>query len=147
MEASSSPPWNNSFGYDATDTMLDSLLDASDCTHYLFTNGDNFYNNDWLQKISGPVQAGKLMVAWDFITHHNRPGHNMISVKFVRKFVDLGAVLVDRQAIERAGARFVPWGPFTDDFFARDWFFFESIYGLVGEGGVAYVHQALFVHQ
>jgi GT2 family glycosyltransferase len=146
MEASSSPSWAHAYGYDATDTMLDRLLDASDCTHFLFTNGDNFYNNEWLTRIAGAVKAGKLMVAWDFTTHHKR-GHNMITVKFQRKFVDLGAVLVDRWGIERTGARFVPRGPFTDDFFARDWWFFEKIYDLAGEEGIAYEHQVLFMHQ
>jgi hypothetical protein len=147
MEASSSPSLDHAYGYDATDTMLDNLLDASDCTHFLFTNGDNFYNSEWLTQIAGPLKAGKHLIAWDFTTHHERDGTNVIHVKFVRSFVDLGAVLVRRRAIEQAGARFVPLGPFTGDFFARDWWFFKGIYDAVGESGVAYVHQVLFMHQ
>lgn len=142
----SSIPWSHAYGYDVTDIILDELLETSDCTHFLFTNGDNYYNKYWLTHIAGAIKDGMQMIAWDFTTHHLRES-NMVSVKFQRTFVDLGSVLVDRRAIERTGARFVPHGLHTTDFFARDWFFFKHILDVIGKKNVAIVHQVLFMHQ
>jgi hypothetical protein len=142
MEASSIPPWPHAYGYDVADTMLDHLLDTSDCTHFLVTNGHSVYTRNWLDNISESIIAGKQMIAWDFtVYYHDHRNSSVISTRFERDFVDSGAVLVHRRSIERAGVHFFQSGPFTDDFLARGWWFLKGIYDLVGEESVAIVHQ------
>eukprot|EP00578_Thalassiosira_sp_NH16_P025891 CAMPEP_0181089152 /NCGR_PEP_ID=MMETSP1071-20121207/7153_1 /TAXON_ID=35127 /ORGANISM="Thalassiosira sp., Strain NH16" /LENGTH=668 /DNA_ID=CAMNT_0023171087 /DNA_START=115 /DNA_END=2121 /DNA_ORIENTATION=+ len=170
------PPVKNVFGYDVTDRVLDMLLltenhpkyhEDPKCTHFMFTNGDNFYPQNLLESILPAMKIGKQLIAWDFITHHKRKS-NVISVEIKRRFVDLGAVLVTREAIlnteegvsiisetesdaqvmgRMMHKRFLPNGIQTSDIFARDYFFFKEIYDQVGKENVEIIHQVLFVHQ
>lgn len=142
------PPIQKTFGYDVTDRVLDVLMDEKDCTHFLFTNGDNFYVRSLVDWIKPAMLEGKQLIAWDFLSHHPRK-YNLIQVQFIRGHVDLGSVLVDRRAIERnrPHLRFLPEGAGTQSLFARDYFFFQEIYNQVGEESVALIHQVLFVHQ
>lgn len=143
------PPRKGAYGYDVTDHVLELLLDEKqNCTHFLFTNGDNFYVRSFLDWIGPSVVDGKQLIAWDFLTHHKRK-FNVIKVQFIRKQVDLGSVLVDRRAIQMKSPhmKFLPHGDDTRHLFARDYFFFREIYDYVGESNVSIIHQVLFAHQ
>lgn len=145
----SRPPIRGVYGYDTTDLVLHSLLAReSICTHFLFTNGDNFYSRSFIYKIQPLISEGKQLIAWDYITHHPRD-YNVIKVQIIRGHVDLGSVLVNRQAIElnSTEVKFLPQGRNTGDLFARDFFFFKQIYDKVGEENVGLIHQVLFAHQ
>jgi GT2 family glycosyltransferase len=134
MEASPNPLWAHAQGYEYTDAVLDTLLDASDCTHFLFTSDESAYSSDWLRAIAGEIEAGKQIIAscWSF-------KQTAVDAFDARNFVGLGAVLVDRRAIERGSTRFVSHGIFTGDMFTREWRFFKSIHSLVGGGGLGVV--------
>lgn len=142
------PPNKATYGYDVTDRVLDVLLGKRICTHFLFTNGDNFYVRSLVEWIKPAVLEGKQLIAWDFLSHHKR-NYNVIKVQFIRSYVDLGSVLVARRAIvmKRPHVRFLPDGSETGDLFARDYFFFKEIYDQVGEQNVSIIHQVLFAHQ
>ena len=123
------------------------------CTHLMFTNGDNYYTNDFLDYVVPAMKTGKQMIAWDFKTHHPRK-YNVIHAEIKRGFIDLGAVLVTREAIilnkEEGDSRmmhhkFLRNGTKTSQMFARDYFFFQEIYDQVGKENVEIIHQMLFL--
>lgn len=139
-------PVERAYGYDVTDVILGDLLAADYCTHFMVTNGDNFYSSSWLGTILPYINDNKELIAWDFLSHHPRD-YNVISVKFERKFVDLGSVLFARRAVDRTGARFLPSGILTDDMFARDWWFFKTLKEGAPNSSVSTIHQVLYAHQ
>ncbi|KAL7543262.1 hypothetical protein ACHAXR_012764 [Thalassiosira sp. AJA248-18] len=142
------PPSKKAYGYDVTDLVLEHLLVSEcNCTHFLFTNGDNFYSRSLVEWIQPSISDGKQLIAWDFLSHHKRK-YNVIQVQFIRQHVDLGSVLVDRRAIEvNPHVKFLPQGGRTVDLFARDFFFFKEIYDRVGPQNISVIHQVLFAHQ
>ena len=138
------------YGYGKTEWALQVLLasKAHNCTHFLFTNGDNYYIPSMLQTVAPDLLAGYGIVAFDFITHHPRsniPSSNLISVQLRRGEIDLGSAIVKREAIIAANASFLPRGNRTDGMFTRDFFFLQHI-NLHG-ADVKLVRTVLFSHQ
>ena len=89
------PP--NASTLDVTNRVMEDLLatsSTSKCTHFLFTNGDYFYSSSLVDWIVPALKEGKRLIILDFLT----------------EFVNLGAVLVERRAIEGTEARFLPEG-------------------------------------
>ena len=69
-------PRKATYGYDVTDRALEhALMGKTNCTHFLFTNGDNFYVRSLVEWIKPAILEGKQLIAWDFLTHHKRD-HN-----------------------------------------------------------------------
>lgn len=60
------------YGYDATDWALEILLESGGCTHVMVTNGDNYYVPSLMGALTKELNAGKELVAFDFLTHHPR---------------------------------------------------------------------------
>ena len=152
-------PVKNVYGYDVTDQALHMLLlkeEDPKCTHYMFTNGDNYYPTYFLESVIPYIKKGKQLIAWDFTTHHPRKITNYIKAEIKRGKIDLGAALVTREAILNKEKddntihqhkRFLPNGSRTPDMFARDYFFFKEIYDQVGKENVEIIHNRhLFVH-
>ena len=151
-------PVKNVYGYDLTDQALDMLLlkeEDPKCTHFMFTNGDNYYPTYFLESVIPYIRKGKQLIAWDFTTHHPRKITNYIKAEIKRGKIDLGAALVTREAIlnkEEGDStihhkRFLPNGSRTTGMFARDYFFFKEIYDQVGKENVEIIHNRhLFVH-
>ena len=142
-----------SYGYDLTDWVLESLLDSGGCDYFMFTNGDNYYMPALGEVLDREMKEGRDIVAWDFVTHHERDGSNVIGVKLARRFVDLGSFVVSAAAVRGSGARFMEQGAATNDVFARDWYFIEKIRDWLKEKGreeggrIGLVHKVLFSHQ
>lgn len=132
----------NLYGYDATDLALElSLHSGGSCDYYLFTNGDNLYANALFQTPATLMRQSIDMIAFDFVSHHH---HNKLnSVEFFNSYVDLGAVLVSRRAIQEANATFV--GNRTSCF-ACDWYFFASLLNRT-DVTTRIVREVLFLHQ
>jgi hypothetical protein len=89
-------PDKGTFGYDATNYVLDYLRARQSqyqCSHYMFTNGDNYYLPALWVELQTLLPKNDL-IAWDFLTHHPRREHNLISVKWELGYVDLGTFIV-----------------------------------------------------
>jgi hypothetical protein len=144
-------PDPGSYGYDATDWAVETLLDAGGCSHFLITNGDNYYLPQFMEIISEKINAGYQFVAYDFLTHHQRDKTNVIEVDIKRKFIDLGSFVLSADVLRKSGASFMPEGPATSDVFARDWHFVKDVTKYLkarGEGNkISLVHQVLYSHQ
>ena len=105
--------------------------------------------------MNNEMEMGRDIIAWDFVTHHDRVGTNVIGVKLERGFVDLGSFVVSAKSVKQSGARFMEQGAATKDVFARDWFFIQKIRDWVREEGgekglrkrIVLVHTVLFSHQ
>lgn len=165
------PPDKSMYGYDVTDKILETLLvknegnrslildsattkgavagpmaksTNSTCTHFMFTNGDNFYNNQLVDSVIPSLQDGKRFIAWDFISHYKI---KIFEVELKVQQIDLGAMLVDRRAIEYSGARFLPQKEKTTRLRLRDGYFAMTVCNDMKENDYELIHKVLFVHQ
>jgi len=141
------------YGYDATDWALDTLLASGSCTHFLFTNGDNYYLPSLVEEVAKEIEKEKLFIAWDFLTHHPRKDSNVITVRLQRQFIDLGSFVVSASVLVTSDfvAKFMPFGDGTGgDFFARDWHFVKSVTDYIErthEDKISLIHRVLFSHE
>jgi hypothetical protein len=174
------------YGYEETDALLAYLLrrrkdeGALRCDWLLFTNGDNMFNSAWLDAVAaialkepkrGPG-LGKLLspvqiIAWNFVTHHKRATKRGLQPQQVinvdlnkRGFVDLSSFMFRSSLAATTRATFLPGAPYTQDLFARDFFFSQLLIGGMrkkqnvsgltlnsAESGIAYIPQCLLFHQ
>ena len=66
---------NAFYGYDSTDYLLTYMLLRPQCLNgwIMFTNGDNMYNSMWFDSVASHIVHDSVdLVAWDFVTHHER---------------------------------------------------------------------------
>jgi hypothetical protein len=98
--------------------------------------------------------SGKLIIAWDFITHHvRRDGKQALKVSLDKRgYLDLGAAVVRTDLIKQTGAMFLPPNVTNKEwrYFERDMLFFQTLRkGLTTsqrKQGVELVHQILMAH-
>jgi hypothetical protein len=179
------------YGYEETDALLAYLLqrrkderpeNTLHCDWLVFTNGDNMFNSAWFDSVAAfalkqPKKdagfGGKLplpvqIIAWNFVTHHKRSTkrglqpHQVISVDLNKRgFVDLSSFMFRASLAAAARATFLPGAPYTQDIFARDYFFAQQlidgmrkVQNLDGfasfegrDSGIAYIQQCLLFHQ
>ena len=143
-------PLDDAYGYDATDWATGVMLSAAGLTHFMWTNGDNYYVSTLFETVVPLLRSGAELVAWDFFSHHPRRDGQRITVKIQRRFIDLGSFIASERAVAESGAAFMPLGPYTPDTFARDFFFVDELHRHVlattGAAGVELVHEVLFHH-
>ena len=89
---------------------MDHLLSDTEhkyqCTHFMFTNGDNFYVPDLWRLLAENLPKHEL-VAWNFLSHYR---NEVKKVRLQRYQIDLGAFVVLGKVIERTEARFLKQG-------------------------------------
>jgi len=122
---------NAFYGYDMTDSMLQTMISNPKCEWLMFTNGDNVYNRAWMNSIVDRIvnsissdsekACSNLsnvtdIIGWDFVTHHPRKvkGNNgnmiqrtqqVISIQMKRKYVDLGSVIIRKTLFQQQYTR------------------------------------------
>jgi len=123
-EPSSVLPKENSSGYVDSNEELERLLEEGWCEYFLWTNGDNMYDYDYLDSMLPLMLLEKHLVLVKFVTHH------MNYIKRYDHFQDLGAGLVSRWVIGEHNIRFRPYDlapgrniPWHDS----DYLFFSTI--------------------
>jgi acyl transferase domain-containing protein len=135
-------PDKETFGYDATNFVLDYLRARQSqyqCSHYMFTNGDNYYLPVLWTELQALLPKYNL-IAWDFLTHHPRP-HNLISVKWERGHIDLGTFIVrSNYLLENNQTLNFGYG------FAADFEFLKKLLPLVPADKRYVLHQARMAH-
>jgi hypothetical protein len=90
------------------------------------------------------------MIAWDFVTHHQRANHSteqVIRVALKRQFIDLGSVIIRNDYLLNSDALFLSDSLFTRDIFARDFFFIEALQKLMPSDSIKFIHRCLLFHQ
>jgi hypothetical protein len=83
------------YGYDATNFVLDYLRSHQrehQCTHYMFTNGDNYYVPSLWRDLQRMLPQFDFMV-WDFLTRYPFQ-HNSMSVQYTKGRIDLGTFII-----------------------------------------------------
>ena len=139
------------YGYDYTDLMLSTVLSKQSCDFLMFTNGDNLYNNVWFDTVAPVLLSNQTLniVAWDFISHHNRNGTRQqpIQVAIERQRVDLGSMIIRAKLFSEHQIRFLPKSIFTGELFARDWFVIDKLNKSIAPSTVHLIHRVLLFHQ
>lgn len=110
-----------SYGYDLTNFALDYVIRNNEthyCTHYMFTNGDNYYLPSLWTELQGLLQTNDL-IGWDFLTHHPRKRSNVIKFQWKYRFTDLATFVVKASYIGNLRFRL--------EEFAADWYFAEQL--------------------
>ena len=142
---------NAFYGYDYTDLMLSTVLSKQSCDFLMFTNGDNLYNNVWFDTVAPVLLSNQTLniVAWDFISHHNRNGTRQqpIQVAIERQRVDLGSMIIRTKLFSDHQIRFLPKSIFTGELFARDWFVIDKLNKSIPPSTVQLIHRVLLFHQ
>lgn len=123
-------PWPDAYGYDYTQYALDYILQGDESHDYfLFTNGDNLFNADFLKATLPFMDEGNDIIAYDFVSHHQ--SNTLIKVRFQFTFIDLASALFSHKAIAAARkdgrGTFTPERELTKDMFFRDWRFVEEL--------------------
>jgi len=122
------------FGYQATQKMMDLLVNDSQCDWLFVTNGDNLVSPTFFQS-TRLIHDNTLadMIAFDFVSHHARmardqqirPGQH-VEVALRRKFVDLSSVILRRTAVAKCpSAKFYTGCSSTK--FNQDWKVFQRL--------------------
>eukprot|EP00559_Dactyliosolen_fragilissimus_P001868 CAMPEP_0184866124 /NCGR_PEP_ID=MMETSP0580-20130426/20808_1 /TAXON_ID=1118495 /ORGANISM="Dactyliosolen fragilissimus" /LENGTH=264 /DNA_ID=CAMNT_0027365605 /DNA_START=91 /DNA_END=882 /DNA_ORIENTATION=+ len=102
-------PIQSLYGYDVTQFVLDGIRNDEqyNCGTYLFTNGDNYYHPEILQRtgLDGLTIPQAQLIAVDFVSHHGRGfwrerPNQVIRTQFKRRHIDLGSAFVDHYALE-----------------------------------------------
>lgn len=145
------------YGYDRTNQAFDQIFAReetptfSDCAYFLTTNSDNMYNEHLLENTGKLLRAGRDLVCFDFVTNHERAGHQQrqtISVALKRASVDLGSCFMSSQAVMMAsGSEKGHTTLYSPDWYAADWNLIEKIVNRVPSDRVALVHEVLQIHQ
>jgi len=137
------------YGYDATQLVLDSMMlgggggGGSDCTYFLFTNGDNLYSRYLFTSLHDKMQARVDLIAFDFVSHHI--GNQMHPVAFQFAEIDLGSALVTRAVLQTTKATFFREPDHYYRAYSGDWTLFEK---LMTDRNMqrAIVRKVLFLH-
>ena len=141
---------NPFYGYDDTDYLGDFMANLPQCEWIMMTNGDNSYNSAWFNAVA-PLTNDKSvdLIGWDFITHHKRNGNGQqhIKISMNRGFVDLASVLVRTSKIVESKGRYLPDAMFTDDLFARDFYFLTELLKIIPTSAIRLLHQIFLLHQ
>ena len=146
------------YGYDDSDILLDFLMNQSVCQWIMFTNGDNMYNTVWFNTITDLMLSREhsdvQLIGWQFVTHHIRAdletrtnqSQVLIKTRLRRAEVDLGSVVITSSAYKTSGARFLPEGVLTTDFYARDWWAIDKVLDIIDNNTLVLPNILLF-HQ
>jgi hypothetical protein len=146
------------FGYDATDWVLEHLLhnttttqenvERQTCSHFIFTNGDNYYVPQLFQELPYNLKNHDF-VAWDFVSHHF--WRKVRTVRLNHSYIDLGAFIVSADLIRTANATFLPRGVAMDDLdrdrtFAADFYFAKHLTDGLPKERILLRHEVGMVH-
>ena len=121
------------YGYQATQEIIDILVDNDDCDWIVTTNGDNLFDPLFFENTGVVDEESAGIIGFDFISHHLRPASNgqtrmnqHIAVAMVRGHVDLSSVLLRRKMLaECPSAKFFPSCDDVD--FAQDWVVLDKL--------------------
>jgi hypothetical protein len=147
------------YGYDVTDWALEHLLHNNvttstaqenleqTCTHFIFTNGDNYYL-PFFGELPYNLKNHDF-VAWDFVSHHR--GRITLPVHVQRASIDLGAFIVSADLIRATSATFLPRGVAVKNLdsartFASDFYFAKQLTNGLPKERILLKHQVGLVH-
>eukprot|EP01102_Stenamoeba_stenopodia_P005034 TRINITY_DN15537_c0_g1_i1.p1 TRINITY_DN15537_c0_g1~~TRINITY_DN15537_c0_g1_i1.p1 ORF type:complete len:308 (+),score=52.06 TRINITY_DN15537_c0_g1_i1:171-1094(+) len=138
------PLKENSSGYVDSNEELERLLEEGWCEYFVWTNGDNVYDYDFLDSMLDMMVLEKQLVLVKFVTHH------MGYIKRYDHFQDLGCGLVSRDVLTRYNIRFQPYDlqpgrniPWHDS----DYYFFATIKDrLHGAGQIVLLEESPELH-
>ncbi|KAI2502320.1 hypothetical protein MHU86_12124 [Fragilaria crotonensis] len=121
------------YGYQATQEIIDVLVDNDNCDWIVTTNGDNLFGPRFFERTGVFDEESVSIVGVDFATHHLREArdgqmrmYQHIPVAMSLGNVDLSSVLVRRKALaECPNAKFFP--SCEEVKFYQDWVVLEML--------------------
>jgi hypothetical protein len=121
------------YGYQATQEIIDFLVDNDNCDWVVTTNGDNLFGPLFFEHTGVFDEESASIVGVDFVTHHLRPARDgqkhknqHIEVAMELKFVDLSSVLIRRKTLtECSSAKFFP--SCDEVRYNQDWIVFNKL--------------------
>lgn len=127
------PPWPDFYGYDYTQYALEKILDRNQdhADYFLFTNGDNLFNEGLFLKVLPYFKDKSDLVAFSFVSHHLR--YELLKpIKYELSYIDLSSVFFSKRVLSRnrTSTNFIPQGPITTGVFEADWHFINRMMGL-----------------
>ncbi|KAI2502334.1 hypothetical protein MHU86_12138 [Fragilaria crotonensis] len=121
------------YGYQATQEIIDVLVDNDNCDWIVTTNGDNLFGPRFFERTGVFDEESVSIVGVDFATHHLRNArdgqvrmYQHVPVAMSLGYVDLSSVLVRRKALaECPNAKYFP--SCEEVKFHQDWVVLEIL--------------------
>ena len=121
------------YGYQATQEIIEILVDNDNCDWIVTTNGDNLFGPLFFENTGVVDEESAGIIAVDFVSHHLWPTsdgqvrmNQHIAVAMALARVDLSSVLLRRKMLaECPSAKFFP--SCDDVVFAQDWVVLDKL--------------------
>ena len=133
---------NNDYGHSCRKLGLE--FPASNSTHTVITNGDNYYVPQFIEILTHHIKISNAdFIAWDFISHNDKNSqfdrmtpYGLCNPEMRLGCIDMGAVCINTRIARHTG--------FKSKHHNADWHFFEKCIPLCND--FVRIDSILFVH-